>query len=363
MSPYYDRSGVTLYRGHVIDVLKSLPEESVNCCITSPPYWGLRDYGTAEWDGGNDAACEHKVRNDPKTESSTLGGGEATTGHQREGFGEECPRCGAIRIDQQIGLEPTPGEYVDKMVEVFREVRRVLRNDGTVWLNLGDSYANDAKWGGSTGGKHAGGLHGEPIGRGRRNTGLKAKDLVGIPWRVAFALQADGWWLRSDIIWAKPAPMPESVTDRPTRSHEYIFLLAKSESYYCDMKAIAEPVVRGAAGSQFNTGKTAVHQLGRSSDKDRVESDTRNKRDVWTVNSDPFPEAHFATFPPALILPCVLAGCPVGGVVLDPFSGAGTSAMVAKENGRRAIGCDLNPDYLEMSARRLSQEVLFGVAV
>ncbi len=361
MKPYYDESGVTLYHGDCRSVLSQLPNESVDCCVTSPPYWGLRDYGVAE----------------------------------------------------QIGMEKTPDEFVSEMVSVFREVRRVLRNDGTVWLNLGDSYAANRGYQ-VPDGKF------KDVGNGKPSSvplGLKPKDLVGIPWRVAFALQADGWWLRSDIIWAKPAPMPESVTDRPTRSHEYIFLLSKSETYYYDHEAIKEPSVadhgsgngfkRGARlsfadddgprgsdtpwqpkswnGSKFDglihpnvgrkprTGKNAEMEPQHSGRRmvenvakaraaggahDAPFGDTRNKRDVWTVNSDPFPEAHFATFPPALIVPCVLAGCRTGGVVLYPFSGAATTAMVAKENGRMAIGIELNPEYLEISKRRLSQEVL-----
>jgi len=355
VNPVFDESGVTLYHGHVVDVLRSMPDESVNCCVTSPPYWGLRDYGTAEWEGGR-AECDHKV----------------TTGQLPGADASVCRKCGATRIDQQIGLESTPGEYVAKMVEVFREVRRVLRKDGTLFLNLGDSYA----------------AHPGP----RCADGLKAKDLVGIPWRVAFALQADGWWLRSDIIWHKPNPFPESVTDRPTRSHEYIFLLAKSENYYYDHEAIKEPSVSdhgsdndfkrsarlsfagedGARGSDqprqpksWNGSKfdgqrdlTLHPNVGRKQRTATPGQEFRNKRDVWTVSSDPFPEAHFATFPPALILPCVLAGCPVGVVVLDTFNGAGTTAMVANRNGRKAIGCDLNADYLAMSVRRISQSVL-----
>ena len=243
----------------------------MNCCVTSPPYWGLRDYG-----------C---------------------TG--------------------QIGLERTPEEYVAALVAVFREVRRVLRDDGTLWLNLGDCYARN---GGTPGGGNRELMHME--GKQTRmcripsGCGLKEKDLAGIPWRVAFALQADGWYLRQDIIWSKLSPMPESVTDRCTKSHEYIFLLTKSANYYYDAKAIAEPVVRGAAGSTFTDGKTGVNGMGRVSEKPREERETRNKRSVWTVAAAPFPGAHFATFPPKLIEPCILAGCPEGGVCLDPFFGA-----------------------------------------
>ena len=290
--------------GDCIESMRTLPAESVHTCVTSPPYFGLRDYGAAG----------------------------------------------------QIGLESTPDEYVAKMVEVFREVRRVLRDDGTVWLNLGDSYANDGKWGGETGGKQAylDDSNRKRVGRGKRTTGLKAKELVGIPWRVAFALRADGWYLRQDIIWSKPNPMPESVTDRCTKSHEYIFLLAKSRRYYFDHEAIKEPSVRGAAGSKFDSGKTAVHQLNRSSKKNHIEDGTRHKRDVWTVTTKPFKGAHFATFPPDLIEPCILAGAPLGGTVLDPFGGSGTTALVAAKHGRYSVLCELNPEYVALAETRLA---------
>lgn len=256
--------------GDCRSILPTLPERSVHCCITSPPYFGLRDYGHPG----------------------------------------------------QLGLERSPDAFVQELVAVFREVRRVLRDDGTLWLNLGDSYG-------------------------------KEKQLLGIPWRVGLALQADGWHLRQDIIWHKPNPMPESVRDRCTKAHEYIFLLTKSPRYYFDSEAIKEPAVKGAAGSSFNKGKTATHQMGRSSDRDRADSSTRNRRSVWTVSTKPFKEAHFATFPPDLIEPCVLAGCPIGGTVLDPFSGAGTTGLVALSNDRNYIGVELNPAYCEMAKARL----------
>jgi DNA modification methylase len=280
-------------------------------------------------------------------------------------------------VEGQVGLERTPEEYVARLVEVFREVRRVLRDDGTLFLNLGDSYASgkgtcyNPGGGESSLGKErkAEGVH--PLDRGNKSTlavsGLKPKDLVGIPWRVAFALQADGWYLRSDIIWAKPNPMPESVTDRPTKAHEYIFLLAKSERYYYDADAISEPTTdkeyrtRGKVrpptsvyaaqcpdGPQ-RTGLNLVNQVG-----GRL---TRNKRDVWTVTSDPFPEAHFATFPPDLVRPCILAGCPHGGVVLDCFAGSGTTLQVAKESQCGAIGIELNQEYCGLITDRLQQSV------
>lgn len=293
-----------LFSGDALEQLRMLPDSSVNTCITSPPYFGLRDYG----------------------------------------------------VEGQIGLESTPAEYVAKLVAVFREVRRVLRSDGTFWLNLGDSYANDDTWGGTTGGKHATGYQGEPVGRNRRRTGLTPKDLMGIPWRVAFALQEDCWTLRSDIIWAKPNPMPESVTDRPTRSHEYVFLLSKSARYYYDAEAIKEegtshlhdkrygPGAPGRARTEEPWNQNAPYKPHRGF-KSLDTTHGRNKRDVWTVATHPYPEAHFATFPEELIEPMILAGCPEGGIVLDPFAGSGTTLAVANRLGRHAIGIELNPAY------------------
>jgi len=324
---------VRILLGDCRERLRGLPDGMAQTCVTSPPYFGLRDYG----------------------------------------------------VDGQIGLEATPDAFVGAMVEVFREVRRVLRDDGTLWLNLGDSYANDGKWGGSTGGKHVSSLHGDSgIGRQKRMTGLKPKDLIGIPWRVAFALQADGWYLRQDIIWAKPNPMPESVRDRCTKSHEYIFLLSKGPRYYFDANAIAEGLapasvarlaqdVEAQAGSQRVPGKTngAMKAVGgrrrgvpprheglESSDQsglDQVErGGRRNKRSVWTVATQPFREAHFATYPPELIEPCILAGSPRGGLVLDPFGGAGTTGLVADRLGRDALLIELNPEYAEIARKRLT---------
>lgn len=298
-----------------------LADESVDCVVTSPPYWGLRDYGVAG----------------------------------------------------QLGLERTPAEYVAAMADVFREVRRVLKPAGTLWLNLGDSYAA------APGGGH--GKNGHVVDRSASRlgvreahavnksacAGLKPKDLVGIPWRVAFALQADGWWLRSDIIWSKPNPMPESVTDRPTKSHEYVFLLAKSERYHYDAEAIKEPHARlwdetnggswrhgkGDAARVMERGKAGTH----SGPYPLPDPNGRNARSVWTIATQPYPGAHFATFPPELARRCILAGCPVGGLVLDPFVGSGTTVKVARELGREGIGLDVNPAYLaEQAAKRIKTD-------
>ena len=387
MKPYYQRDGVRLYCGDAIKVMQTLPDESVHCCVTSPPYWGLRDYG----------------------------------------------------VDGQLGLEKTPDEYVTKMVEVFREVRRVLRDDGTVWLNMGDSYVSTA---GSLRTIDAGGKDYEALNKegaaGRRLNSerqrfgkaerglLKPKDLCGMPWRLAFALQVDGWWLRQDIIWHKPSPMPESVTDRCTKAHEYLFMLTKAARYYYDGDAIRQKYAQTSIDRSDGSAVT-------TSNPDRLVRFTRNitnmganKRSVWTVATAPFKEAHFATFPPKLIEPCILAGtgnegcCPgcgapwqrimdeaTGGAigqswhdhthddergnsktvsskgyqpgkttgwaatcacgidqkvpctVLDPFSGAGTTAMVAAENGRHAIGIELNQEYCDIAVKRMPEPMLF----
>jgi DNA modification methylase len=340
--------------GDCIEGMRTLADGSIHCCVTSPPYWGLRDYG-------------------------------------HEG---------------QIGLEDTPEAYVGRMVAVFREVRRLLRDDGTAWVNLGDSYAGS--WG-NQGRKETRGtqraingpmlqkLKAESVheidccmdddcvcaaGDGgiypdrRTKTGswvndhptLKAKDLVGIPWRVAFALQADGWWLRQDIIWHKPNPMPESVRDRCTKAHEYVFLLTKSDRYYYDAEAVSE------AAAESSLARVAQPTLATQRGSDRVpgktngpmkavlSGTTRNRRSVWTVTTKPYSGAHFAVMPADLVEPCIKAGCPEGGTVLDPFAGSGTTLAVAAELGRNAIGCELNPAYIELAEKRI-KESRAGVAL
>ena len=351
--------------GDVREQLRTLPADSVHCVVTSPPYWGLRDYGTGEWEGG-DSECDHlppNLRGHDERRKSTLVGTVATIAEQERGaraYRDICGKCGAKRVDHQIGLEPTMAEFVDKMVAVFREVKRVLRDDGTCWVNLGDSYNayNGGAGPGSTLSKTQ--TEARPrleSGYGLRSKGLKPKDLCGIPWRVAFALQADGWYLRSDIIWAKPNPMPESVTDRPTKAHEYLFLLTKSARYYYDAEAIREEHTQA-----HSWGNERRHLIG----EDRLGAPTlqtsmrlgnhpagRNKRTVWTIATQPYPEAHFATYPEALVKPCILAGCPKGGTVLDPFLGSGTTAVVAAKEGRRWIGIELNPEYAALAEKRI----------
>jgi DNA modification methylase len=378
-------SSARILQGDCLSVLQTLPAGSVQCVVTSPPYFGLRDYG----------------------------------------------------VSGQVGLEATPAEYVAKLVAIFREVRRVLRDDGCVWLNLGDSYASSPASGGETTRTNTGGTHQRTPDLGwRRPPGLKPKDLIGIPWSVAFALRDDGWWLRSDIIWAKPNPMPESVTDRPTKAHEYVFLLTKADRYFYDSEAIAEPhaevslarAKRNRFGGKYTGADPAEHgslkmgnNYGPDGDPDKVCSPAgRNARSVWTITTKPYPDAHFATFPPELPERCILAGTsqrgccgecgapwervvertamevrpgpsrdvrnengrlrtqvngtmtqaptstttgwrstcehdtePLPCVVLDPFCGSGTTGAVAVGNGRRFIGIELNPDYIEMARQRI----------
>jgi len=378
---YHGICAADILVGDCLQSMQSITDKTINTCVTSPPYFGLRDYGHSE----------------------------------------------------QIGLESNPDEFVEALVKVFREVRRVLRDDGTLWLNLGDSYNNFRSAMGPAQTVHNGELRGkvQPDKRARGVDGLKEKDLIGIPWRVAFALQADGWYLRQDIIWHKPNPMPESVRDRCTKAHEYVFLLSKSERYYFDAEAIAEPlgsasisrlsqpglaeqhgsdrvpgktngamravggprrpqalraveIARDAGLTQAHidairavgitdAGKARVTQTGTGRNDPAIQAladqakaalggyyrefliaEKRNKRSVWTVTTRGFPGAHFATFPPDLIEPAVLAGCPINGIVLDPFGGSGTTAGVALKNGRNAILCELNPEYAALAPQRVA---------
>ena len=295
-----------IYQGDVINRLKDLPDRSIQCVVTSPPYWGLRDYG----------------------------------------------------VEGQLGLEPTPELYVENMVEVFREIKRVLKDDGTCWLNLGDSYAGGGKGNYGSGiSTHNGTVSKHPKGSDFKTPNLKTKDLVGIPWRVAFALQADGWYLRQDIIWHKPNPMPESVKDRCTKSHEYIFLLTKSAKYFYDADALREPA------------DTKPHKMGGTqTSSDRNDGDRqdvvigdgfRNKRSVWKITTKPYKEAHFAVFPEELPTLCIKAGSSEGDVVLDPFFGSGTTGWVAQRLGRKWIGIELNAEYIKIAEKRFAQKELF----
>ena len=422
------------------DVTSPLPlkDNSVQCVVTSPPYWGLRDYGTASWAGG-DAGCDHKGSIEMQ---SAPGSAKQASNRGANGVTSGNCKCGATRIDRQLGLEATPELYVERMVAVFREIKRVLRDDGTVWCNLGDSYVGGNQGGTfketwtSTGGSNSSWRN--RLNRTSLNmkaAGLKPKDLVGIPWRCAFALQSDGWYLRSDIIWSKPNPMPESVTDRPTKAHEYIFLLTKSPNYYFDQDAVREKAnidtqrATPAPNVTESVGNTGGNKRS-DFEKNRHTVESRNIRTVWEIATQPYPEAHFATFPEAIAERCIKAGTSEKGacsecgapwervtdrkpalaadgktclkcnkdhgkpksltqhtdhmagnyaverfvcvesttlgwqptcthdapatpcVVLDPFSGAGTTALVADKLGRFGIGLELKLDYCQMASRR-----------
>lgn len=309
-----------IYNMDCLEGLKLLDDNSIDCCVTSPPYWGLRDYG----------------------------------------------------VEKQLGLEDTPEEYVENMVKVFREVKRVLKEDGTLWLNLGDSYAG----GGNNRGNNSPMSNKQASNKGatgqcsshakniRKIEGIKRKELIGIPWMVAFALRADGWYLRQDIIWHKPNPMPESVKDRCTKAHEYIFLLAKSAQYYYDNKAIRETAKNAnktiSLGEKSFSKRQAkgvgVEPSGNGKSDNYTVKEYRNKRSVWTVATKPFKGAHFAVFPPALIEPCILAGCREGGIVLDPFMGSGTTGLVAKQQNKNYIGFEMNSDYCDIANKRINDQ-------
>ena len=303
----YEGGEVTIIIGDCRESLGKIKPGSVQTCVTSPPYFGLRDYGH----------------------------------------------------DEQLGLEQTPDEYVANMVEVFRGVRDALADDGTLWLNLGDSYSGSGK-GGQSAEMRSGNWQPDYANKGA-TYGLKPKDLIGIPWRLAFALQADGWWLRQDIIWAKPNPMPESVTDRCTKSHEYLFLLTKRARYYYDHEAVKEPAVTVGDERHLRTDRYKADGGPRADGGTRLrtgnpQADTRNKRSVWNITTKPFRGAHFAVMPEALVEPCILAGSMPGDTVLDPFAGSGTVGVVAKRHARRFIGCELNPEYAAMAEERILNE-------
>ena len=333
----------------------------VQSCITSPPYYGLRDYGTSTWEGG-DINCDHST---PRSRGDDIkkGDKQGTSLGSRPNTQRVC-KCGAIRKDLQIGLEETPQEFIDNLVEVFACVWDVLKDDGTLWVNLGDSYYNYRPGKGQA-------LSKQPVSntnqdlpqtcarRGNKLEGYKEKDLMGMPWRLAFALQDFGWYLRQDIIWHKPNPMPESVQDRCTKAHEYIFLLTKKAHYYFDNKAIKEPVKDDWGTRDRTNGKYHNEGSGLTPHSGLEKSyEMANKRSVWTVNTKPYKGAHFAVYPEELIEPCVLASTKVGDVILDPFFGSGTTGQVAQNLGRKWIGCELNKDYEDLQNERVKQQGL-----
>jgi len=359
----------------VLEGLKQLADESINCCITSPPYYGLRDYGTAKWKGGdlkcNHEEARHKNRYDYECSDFQLGNKASAV----SSYEDVCPKCGAKRIDKQIGLEETPEQYVARLADIFDEVKRVLKSDGTIWLNLGDSYVSGKSrystieqsiLGGGTNDEKYGGLQHGGKKDFRNHPVYKDKDLFGIPWMVAFELRKRGWWLRQDIIWYKRNPMPESVQDRCTKAHEYVFLLSKSAVYYFDHRAIQEKSIN--ADPKRNTTINCVkyndvpgqtpnsfgHKRWQENDDGEM---VHNKRSVWETVAEPSKEIHFAAFPVKLVEPMIKAGCPKGGTVLDPFMGSGTTAVVAKRLGCSYVGFDLNPEYVKISEKRLSNVI------
>jgi DNA modification methylase len=310
---------IRILTGDAREVLATMLSESVHCVVTSPPYYGLRDYGTAQW-ADADAECDHRKSelrrgvNLAQSTASTRGGAKKIAEAGWIPYGQVCARCGATRIDSQLGLESTPAEYITNMVGVFREVRRVLRKDGTCWVNIGDSYASGTSARRTEGTGDVGRWHSDVGGYDARVAtppGLKTKDLIGIPWLLAFALRDDGWYLRADIIWSKPNPMPESVTDRPTKAHEYVFLLTKSARYFYDADAIREAGAEEAGRVITGLGTTKDFDPERQRTLlrgERVLSGFRNKRSVWEIATEPFPGSHFAVFPTALVEPCIKAG-------------------------------------------------------
>jgi DNA modification methylase len=383
-----------------------LEDETVQTTVTSPPYYGLRNYGTAKWIGGletcDHAAAKIKSRYDYAMQEGSRHADIAASTQGTDGgkYKMVCPTCGAQKIDDQIGLEESPEEYVQKLVAVFREVWRVTKADGTLWLNLGDSYVSNGNYSIKyEAGKNRKALSASDVDKyatkdprpGAKKMGLKPKDLIGIPWMVAFALRADGWYLRRDIIWSKNNPMPESVTDRCTTSHEYIFHFSKSPKYYYDQDAIREPYAEaslprglsednkwadGAPGSTAHTMSKPRENVRKEFEDEHGGGGTgfkghsgyraadgrllvnplgRNKWSVWTVPTKSYTEAHFATYPPDLIEPCILAGSRKGDIVLDPFSGSGTTGQVATAHGREYVGLELNYEYIKMSRRRLAK--------
>ena len=365
-----------LINGDALAMLKTLPSDSVDCCVTSPPYYALRDYGTGHWEGG-DPNCPH-YRTSKYSEATATGHKAMMDNGSPVGdaiYKSVCPLCGAIRVDEQIGLEETPEEYIEKLTNVFREVRRVLKPGGTCWINIGDSYWGSGSRGfdfGNTitekskiqaGSKGTIDLSNVPALKGNAGS-YKDKDLIGIPWMLAFALRADGWYLRQDIIWAKTNCMPESVTDRCTKSHEYIFLLTKQPHYYYNADAIRTPISEvslarveyGWDSDTPSSGGVHTEKMGERF----APAKGANKRDVWSVNTSggysDHDGAHYASYNPKLIEPCVLAGSPEGGIILDPFNGTGTTGVVAVKYGRKYIGIDLSEKYIAMSTRRLEKE-------
>jgi len=397
---------IKILQGNCIDKIKELDDNSIDCVVTSPPYWGLRDYGTASYEGG-DPDCKHTITDGIIDNKNN----KLIERPDRASDKKNCVKCGAKRIDKQLGLEPTYQEHIQNILELFRVLKPKLKESATIWLNYGDSYAatvngtkvKDMKKNLQKNRiKNKGKINGVYDDRAFVDKpfstiqgSLKPKDLVMIPNRIAIALQDDGWWIRSEIIWHKPNPMPESVRDRPTSAHEKIWLITKNKKYYYDADAIREPLAsssltrlnqpnlknqkgstRANGGKKSNGNMKAVFSkknikgnfsergvtrttegLNLKTQLEKINPLGKNKRNVWTITTKPCKEAHFATFPKDLIEPCIKAGCPEGGIVLDPFGGSGTTGIVAAFNNRNAILIELNQNYIDIANKRIDKEV------
>lgn len=359
--PYHVERGLALYLGNALDVLKTFRDESVHAAITSPPYFGLRDYGTGTWEGG-DSDCDHLPSVQPRAlrDRTSLTGGTATV-DQGTVPASPCPRCGSVRTDQQVGLEQTPEEYIRRLTEIFRELRRALHKDGTFWLNISDSYAGQGK-GFRPGAGRADGIVSDMSPRNRNGLGtppgLKPKDLILIGPLLAASLQADGWYLRAQCIWHKPNAMPSSAKDRPGLDYEYVYQLTKSPRYHFDMDAVKQT----AAWERWGKQTVPKHRGSKSSagwmeerskeDLQALGGKERNLRTVWSIPTKPYPGAHFAAFPPALVETCIAASTHEGDTVLDPFIGSGTTAYQCATMGRKCVGIDLKKEYLQMTIER-----------
>ena len=372
---------ISFLQGDVFDNIKKLDDDSIDCVVTSPPYWGLRDYGTASYQGG-DPNCQHTITDGIVDNKNN----KLIERPDRASDKKNCVKCGAKRIDKQLGLEPTYQEHIQNIVELFRAMKPKLKDSATIWLNYGDSYAatvngtkvkdmkknlqkNRIENKGKTNGVYDDrGFIDKPFSTIQGS--LKPKDLVMIPNRIAIALQDDGWWIRSEIIWHKPNPMPESTKDRPTSCHEKIWLITKSKKYYYDADAIKEPCKDNYKNTSNHFRDSKNYLNGNSfknsnivtNKKENLEKkfySLKNKRNVWTVTTKPCKDAHFATFPKDLIEPCIKAGCPENGIVFDPFGGSGTTGIVAKLFNRKSIMSELNPEYIKIAKARINKE--FGM--
>ena len=346
----------TILPGDCKEVLKTFPDAYFDCCVCSPPYFSQRDYSTACWVGG-DSECNHQRSN--KQVAATKNEHLSADGLYKD----ICSKCGAKRVDKQIGLEPTPKLYVDNLVRIFDEVQRVLKPTGTCWVVIGDTFAGGGR-GSGYGGKQDSNKGCANMPRSRVPLGMKPKELMEIPWMFAFALRKAGWLVRQEVVWNKPNVLPEAVKDRCVKSHESIFLLTKKGHYYFDYESILEPCVTpkdAKAGHTFGSLKGKADTVAKAHAADLGHkweySPSRRKRSVWTCTTVAYKGAHFAAYPPELIRPCIKAGCPKGGIVLDPFGGSGVTGMVAKQEGCHYVLIELNPDYITMAEKRIADGI------